>query len=261
MTDWRSASPEMRFFSIDSYLADLNVAVDELGGCANLLGLCQGGWLALAYAARYPGKVRRLVLVGAPVDIKAGESELSQVAHRLPMSVFMQLVEIGGGRVRGQHLLACWKHPALEPATIRGQLQVAEGVELPCSAQLIERFREWHARPLDLPGTYYLQVVQWLYKDNQLATCRFVALGRTIDLSTVRCPIFLLAARDDEVVAPGQLLATRIWSAARGVEFATDRRRHPPRALHGREHAARDLAQDRALAFARVAAQSFRYIT
>ena len=79
----------------------------------------------------------------------------------------------------------------------------------PCSAQLIERFREWHARPLDLPGTYYLQVVQWLYKDNQLATCRFVALGRTIDLSTVRCPIFLLAARDDEVVAPGQLLATR----------------------------------------------------
>jgi poly-beta-hydroxyalkanoate depolymerase len=36
VTDWRSATPEMRFFSIDSYLADLNVVVDELGGCANL---------------------------------------------------------------------------------------------------------------------------------------------------------------------------------------------------------------------------------
>jgi poly(3-hydroxyalkanoate) synthetase len=65
------------------------------------------------------------------------------------------------------------------------------------------------ARPIDLPGTYYLQVVQWLYKDNQLATGRFAALGRPIDLSIVRGPIFLLAGRDDEIVAPKQLLAAR----------------------------------------------------
>jgi len=57
VTDWRSASPEMRFFSIDSYFADLNVVVDELGGCVNLIGICQGGWMALAYAARYPSKI------------------------------------------------------------------------------------------------------------------------------------------------------------------------------------------------------------
>jgi pimeloyl-ACP methyl ester carboxylesterase len=64
VTDWRSASPDMRFFSIDSYLADLNVVVDELGGCANLIGMCQGGWMALVYAARYPGKVRGLFWPG-----------------------------------------------------------------------------------------------------------------------------------------------------------------------------------------------------
>src|SRR5262249_47642763 len=32
VTDWLSASPEMRYLSIDNYLADLHVAVDELGG-------------------------------------------------------------------------------------------------------------------------------------------------------------------------------------------------------------------------------------
>src|SRR5215216_86753 len=37
VTDWRSASPEMRFFSIDSYLADLNVVVDELGSFSGSL--------------------------------------------------------------------------------------------------------------------------------------------------------------------------------------------------------------------------------
>jgi len=35
-----------------------------------------------------------------------------------------------------------------------------------------------------------------------------VALGRQIDLAKVRCPLFLLAARDDDVVAPEQIFAT-----------------------------------------------------
>src|SRR5258706_11470206 len=94
VTDWRSASPEMRFFSIDSYLADLNVAVDELGGCANFIGGCQSGWMALFYAARDPSKIHRLVLARAPVDINAGESQPSRVAHSVPTSVFQKIVEL-----------------------------------------------------------------------------------------------------------------------------------------------------------------------
>ena len=50
MTDWRSASAEMRFLGIDEYLADLNVLVDRVGGLVDLIGLCQGGWLSLVYA-------------------------------------------------------------------------------------------------------------------------------------------------------------------------------------------------------------------
>jgi poly(3-hydroxyalkanoate) synthetase len=207
VTDWRSASPDMRFFSIDSYLADLNVVVDELGGRANLIGVCQGGWMALVYAARYPSKVRGLVLAGAPVDIEAGESELSRLAHSAPASMARQLVELGDGCVRGAHLLQLWRHPPLEAQAIHHLLQVPD--DMPPSSPLIARFREWYARPIDLPGTYYLQVVQWLYKDNRLATGRFAALGQVIDLSMVRAPMFLLAASDDEVVAPEQLLAAK----------------------------------------------------
>src|SRR6267142_2217246 len=61
MVDWRSASAEMRFLGIDDYLADLNVLVDHLGGLVDLVGLCQGGWLSLVYAGRFPAKVRKLV--------------------------------------------------------------------------------------------------------------------------------------------------------------------------------------------------------
>src|SRR6185312_13238295 len=76
---------ETRYFTIDNYLADLNVAVDELGTPVDLIGLCQGGWLALVYAARFPKKVRRLVLVGAPIDIAAAESPLSRFVADVPL--------------------------------------------------------------------------------------------------------------------------------------------------------------------------------
>jgi len=199
----------MRFFSIDNYLAELNVVVDELGGCANLVGLCQGGWMALAYAARYPNKVNALVLAGTAVDINAGASELSRLAHGAPLSTFKQLVEIGDGRVRGAHLLQLWKNPPLESEAIHGLLQIRDDIVAPHSSRLIALFREWYARPIDLPGTYYLQVVHWLYKENQLATGRLIGLGRAIDLSMVNLPIFLVGARDDEIVAPEQLFAAR----------------------------------------------------
>lgn len=72
VTDWRSATAEMRFCTIDDYLATLNILIDQLGGTVDLVGLCQGGWMSLTYAARFPDKVRKLVLAGAPIDIAAG---------------------------------------------------------------------------------------------------------------------------------------------------------------------------------------------
>src|SRR5712691_9287102 len=109
VTDWRSASPDMRFLSIDNYLADLNVLVDWLGGTVDLVGLCQGGWMALIYGARFPAKVRKLVLAGAPIDLAAGNSKLSDMARETPLVIFKQLVDLGGGRILGDHALQFWE--------------------------------------------------------------------------------------------------------------------------------------------------------
>src|SRR6516165_9929626 len=208
LTDWRSASPDMRFLSIDNYLADLNVLVDELGSRGNLLGLCQGGWMALIYAARFPGKVARLALAGAPIDLAAGKSKLSELAHDTPIPIFRELVDLGGGRILGQHALQFWAPHFPDPETVRALLQSPHTVGSTAFRRLESRFRDWYASTLDLPGTYYLQVVEHLFKDNHLAAGRFVALSRKVDLSELRCPLFLLAARDDDVVAPEQIFAT-----------------------------------------------------
>jgi poly(3-hydroxybutyrate) depolymerase len=208
LTDWRSARSDMRFLSIDNYLADLNVLVDELGGRVNLLGLCQGGWMALIYAARFPTKVGKLVLAGAPIDIAAGDSKLSELAHKTPIAIFRELVDLGGGRILGQHALQFWAPNFPEPEGIGKLLQSPHASDSEAFEQLEARFRDWYASTLDLPGSYYLQVVEELFKENRLAAGRFVALGREVDLSELRCPLFLLAAQDDDVVAPAQIFAT-----------------------------------------------------
>ena len=223
VTDWRSATPEMRYFSIDTYLAELNVAIDELGPPVNLIGLCQGGWMALLYAARFPEKVRRLCLAGAPVDIGAARSYISGTAENTPIAVFEELVSLGGGRVLGDRVLQYWT-PVLATDQIDRILQIDLDGENGNLRELESRFAEWNATTVDLPGTYFLEVVRLLFKDNAIARGRFVALGRQIDLKNVRCPLYLLAARDDELVAVEQLLATaRIVGTPRtAIQTATE---------------------------------------
>lgn len=207
VTDWRSATQDMRLLTIDSYLAELNVAVDEIGEPVDLIGLCQGGVMALIYAARFPAKVRKLVVAGAPVDLVAADSLLSQTAKHLPIAVFDELARLGEGRILGQRVIDLWR-PAMRGADCTAALQIDPADEA-CAGALMQRFRDWFEWTVDLPGTYYHQTVLWLFKENRLADGRLTALGRRIDLGGVRHPVFLLAARDDELVAVDQLLATR----------------------------------------------------
>ena len=203
LTDWRSATPDMRYLTIDNYLADLNVAVDEIGPPLDLIGLCQGGWMSLLYAARFPEKVRRLVLVGTPVDVSV-ESELSRMVARAAIGTFEGLVTAGGGLMRGADLIRLWRaNPDMEAA-----LQRSLPPEDAEAQALCERFARWHAETLDLPGVFYLETVEKIFRENRLAKGSFVALGRELELAKLTTPIFLLAGSDDEVVPQAQAMAT-----------------------------------------------------
>lgn len=207
VTDWRSATPEMRFLAIDDYLATLNVLVDELGGTADLVGLCQGGWLSLLYAARFPAKVRKLVIVGAPIDIAAAPSDLSMMVDANPLTAFRELINLGDGRVLGERVLKFW-NPKPTIADVRRLLQTALPVDSSEFMALAVLFQRWYEWTVDLPGVYYLEVIDKLFRQNALARGRFVALGQTVDLSRVKKPLYLLAASDDELVPPQQLFAS-----------------------------------------------------
>jgi poly(3-hydroxyalkanoate) synthetase len=225
VTDWRSATSDMRYLAIDNYLADLNVALDTIGSPVDLVGICQGGWLSLLAAARFPDKVRRLVLVGAPVDV-SHPSPLSDMVASVPSAAFEALIDPATGLVSGKHLQPGW-YPSLTASAEEAlQRSLADGTD--GAGELRERFAHWDDDTLDLPGVYYRQITNWIFRENRIAQGRFVALGRTIDPSRLTLPLFLLVGSEDRVVPAEQAIATAklLGTPAASVRIAVETSGH-----------------------------------
>jgi poly(3-hydroxybutyrate) depolymerase len=204
--DWKSATPAMKDFDIDTYLADIDKVVAALGNCVHLIGLCQGGWMSAMYTALFPEKVRSLVLAGAPIDTGAGNSFIKKIAHNLPMSFFEELVESGGGLFLGQIMLAGWKsmHPEKQFEKYL-DLYLYEHIEEKNYIDRTETFERWYENPVNLPGAFYLQAVQQLFKENRLARGEFIGLGKRLSLEDITCPAYLLAGDADDITPKEQV--------------------------------------------------------
>lgn len=202
VTEWKSATPAMRSFTIDAYLADLNVAVDLLGAVPNLVGLCQGGWLSLLYAAAFPGKARRLAVAGAPVDTSF-PSQIAQSARSVVPQYVEELISAANGLVSGRSTLASFRAMGDAESDACDILQV----DPPCPSGLLARYAAWDARAVNLPGRYYMQVLVWLFQENRLADGVFPAFGRPAPLSAISTPIYVLTGARDAIAPPPQALA------------------------------------------------------
>ncbi len=205
LTDWKSATDDMKDLDIDNYLAELIVAIDDLGGRVNLVGLCQGGWLSAMAAARFPEKVNALVLAGAPIDTDAGDGPIKGMVKQSPMSFYQELVELGDGLMKGKFMLQGWKNMHPEQHYFEEHVDLYEHIDDPAYRAKRETFERWYENPIDLPGRWYLQAIQQLFKENRLAKGAFVGLGRRLSLKSIVCPVYLLAGADDDIAAEEQV--------------------------------------------------------
>ena len=221
LIEWKSATAKTKMRTIDSYLCDLNVAVDDIGPPVDLIGLCQGGWLSLVYAARFARKVRRLVLAGAPIDVMAEPSIPSAEARITPEAVINDMIRAGDGLVLGGTLRDLWPREDDEFAFIIAALQFPGPPTSEKDRRTVETFLRWQRRTLDLPGPYFLEVFEWIFRENRIAAGRFRALGLVVDLRELRCPLFLLAGDRDPIATAGQVMATATLTGARVRDVET----------------------------------------
>lgn len=209
VTDWKSAAYEMRNLGIDDYLDDLARIVNYLGGRVNLIGLCQGGWLAAIYAALYPGQVNSLVIAGAPIDTDAGDGPIKKMAHSYPLGSFAALVQAGGGLMRGDFMLASWKAMHPEMHLVLKWLDLWNSMYSKIALERDRTFACWYENTLNLPGRFYLQVVDQLFRRNLLFKGRLMAHRRRVLLSDITCPVYLLAGGEDDITPPAQVFQAR----------------------------------------------------
>ena len=218
LTDWKSATDDMKDLEIDNYLAEILVAIDDLGGRVNLVGLCQGGWTSAMIAARFPDKVNALVLAGSPIDTDAGNGAITRMVHESPLSFYQELVTLGGGLMKGKFMLQGWKNMNPVERYALDYIDLYEHIDDPAYLAKLEAFESWYENPIDLPGRWYLQVIQQLFQENRLAKGEFVGLGRKLDLHDITCPTYLLAGVSDDITRPEQVL-----DAAKYLGTQTDR--------------------------------------
>jgi poly(3-hydroxyalkanoate) synthetase len=206
LTDWKPATLDMKDFDIDNYLAEMVVAIDDLGGRVNLVGLCQGGWLCAMIAARFPEKVNSLVLAGAPIDTDAGDGPIKRMVHKTPLSFYEELVAFGGGLMRGKFMLRGWKNMHPDQHYVTKHIDLYEHIEDPAYLHKKETFESWYQNTVDLPGRWYLQAIKELFKENRFAKGEFVGLGRVLKPQNIICPTYLLAGAGDDITTPEQVL-------------------------------------------------------
>ena len=142
----------------------------------------------------------------APATATPKSCPVVRAVASVPPAAFAALVDPGTGLVSGTNLQPAWSGSLRSPAEEALQRSLADGAER--ADELRQRFARWESDTLDLPGVYYAEVTDWIFRENRIAEGRFVALGRQIYLSRITLPLFLLVGREDGVVPAEQALAT-----------------------------------------------------
>jgi poly(3-hydroxybutyrate) depolymerase len=208
--DWVGATRETKDASIEDYMDVVDRAVEHCGGRVNLIGDCQGGWLATIYAAVHPERVNTLTVAGAPIDFHAGEPVIHEVLRRVApdgdLRFYEALVAMGGGVLEGRHMLSGFI--LIQPgAEIARQIDLLLNLGDPAHVARYREFEDWFKHTQDVPGAFYLWIVRHLFRDNSLIGGSLEVRGSTVDLARIDMPLNLLAGATDHITPPDQVFA------------------------------------------------------
>jgi poly(3-hydroxybutyrate) depolymerase len=208
--DWIGATARTKDAGIDDYLDVIDHAVDHIGGSVNLIGDCQGGWLATIYAALRPERVNTLTIAGAPINFHAGEPVIHAALRSLApggnLSFYRRLVDAGGGVLLGEHMLAGFI--AIQPENeLARQVQLLANIGDPAHVERYREFEDWFKHTQPIPGAFYLWIVEHLFRDNELIAGTLEIGAERVDLGRIECPLNLLAGATDHITPPDQVFA------------------------------------------------------
>jgi polyhydroxyalkanoate synthase len=209
LIDWGYPDGADRYLELSDYLLRYLPAcaqfVTEHAGCAqtNLLGVCQGGTMALCYAALRPGLTRNLITMVTPVNFRTPENLLTKWAQEVDLEGLVATT----GNVPGEMLNALFL--GLMPFRLTSQkyVDLLDHIDDPRAIENFLRMEKWIFDSPDQPGEMFRQFMRWLVRENRLMHGTLEIAGEAVDLGQIKVPLLNIYAMQDHLVPPTASLA------------------------------------------------------
>jgi poly[(R)-3-hydroxyalkanoate] polymerase subunit PhaC len=240
LIDWGVPTAADRTMRLQDYVCGLmnNVAgvVTELSKVErfHLLGYCMGGTMSAMFTALDPGPVRTLTLMAAPIDFDRDDSLLKLWVQEQYFDVD-RLVDTYGN-CPGALLQNAFR--VMKPVTnyYEKYLSFFENLD---DGDYLENFfamERWGTDNIPVAGETFREFVKCLYQRNQLVKGEFKLNGAPVKLANVTCPLLVLTAEHDHLVAPASTLGIVPHVRAPEVKTMSLRAGHAGLAVSSKAH-------------------------
>ncbi len=206
--DWGYPTPSDRWATMEDYVETLGDCVDEIRARHGLdkldvLGICQGGFFTLCYAALNPERVRNLITMIVPVDFDLDQTLMAKLARNTDVDRLVDTLGNVPGRLIAQQFLM--RSPFAQ--YIQKYADLVDLFEDHDALLTFLRMEKWINDSPDHPGETFRTWIKDCYQQNRLVKGSFVLGGRVVDLQDVTMPILNLYGERDDIVEPASSAA------------------------------------------------------
>jgi polyhydroxyalkanoate synthase len=204
LVDWGYPDAADRYTNLDDYLNDqLDRCVERVSQLThkshvNLIGICQGGTLALCYSALHPQNVSSLTLLVTPVDFHTADNRLTPWLKEIQLETIIE----NNGNFPGEALAFLFR--SLKPFQLNRKKYV-DLVNSLDNREKIENFlrmERWINDSPDLAGEAFLEFNRDFFIKNGLMTGQLEINQQKVNTAAIKCPILNIFARQDHLVPP-----------------------------------------------------------
>jgi polyhydroxyalkanoate synthase len=206
--DWGYPTPTDRWKTIEDHVDAIGDCVDAVRerhrvAALDVLGICQGGFFTLCYAATHPERVRNLITMIVPVDFDRDQTLMAKLSRGTDVDRMVDTLGNIPGRLIAQQFLM--RSPFQQH--IQKYADLVDLFDDHDGLLTFLRMEKWIADSPDHPGETFRRWVKDCYQENRLVKGTFALDGRTVDLGRLTMPILNLYAERDDIVEPASSAA------------------------------------------------------
>ena len=228
ITDWldaREVPLEEGPFSFDCYVSYLIEFLDSLGGDTHMIAICQPTVQALIATAvmaeeKNPNIPKSLTLMAGPLDTSKNPTRVNEFSHERPMSWFENVAIMtvpagypGSGRKVYPGFMQLGGFISMNKETHVKKHQMYFQNLLFGEKEDSERFRAFYDEymsVLDMPAEFYLETIERVFKNNELAKGTITYAGKPVDFSAItNTPLLTVEGAEDDICGIGQTEAAQ----------------------------------------------------